>query len=299
MSAENGKTMFEEAAAERELEELRREIEESRARRRRANDAFDEFLKGFATGRAAPAPAEARPLARAGVRTGQELPRVPPPPAPPPQAELPAPPPAPTPQAALQAPPAPKADVPAPSERETSGLERLDDFATETPAITGSAPLVVPVTQVPAWRSPAARIGTVAAVGVAALAAIVFVSRGRTPAEPAAPAAEVRTPAREVPAPPPVQAAVPTSGNEAPPSAELTTIRRVWLRVIADGARVVEREVPADTKIPLRASSQIVIRAGDAGAVRVSVGGKDQGLLGPTGQAVTRTLTMPGQPKNR
>ena len=47
MSSENGKTVFEEAAAERELEELRLAIEESRARRRRANAAFDEFLKGF------------------------------------------------------------------------------------------------------------------------------------------------------------------------------------------------------------------------------------------------------------
>ena len=47
MSSENGKTVFEEAAAERELEELRLAIEETRARRRRANAAFDEFLKGF------------------------------------------------------------------------------------------------------------------------------------------------------------------------------------------------------------------------------------------------------------
>src|SRR5687767_6467030 len=47
MSSENGKTVFEEAAAERELEDLRLAIEETRARRRRANAAFDAFLKGF------------------------------------------------------------------------------------------------------------------------------------------------------------------------------------------------------------------------------------------------------------
>ena len=47
MSSEDGKTIFEEAAAERELEELRQAIEETRARRRRANAAFEEFLKGF------------------------------------------------------------------------------------------------------------------------------------------------------------------------------------------------------------------------------------------------------------
>jgi hypothetical protein len=38
--------------------------------------------------------------------------------------------------------------------------------------------------------------------------------------------------------------------------------------------------------------SQIVIRAGDAGAVRVSIAGKDQGAFGPAGQAATRTFTV-------
>src|SRR5688572_28618962 len=47
MSSENGKTVFEEAAAERQLEELRRGIEEWRRRRRSANDAFDAFVKRF------------------------------------------------------------------------------------------------------------------------------------------------------------------------------------------------------------------------------------------------------------
>ena len=63
MSSENGKTVFEEAAAERELEELRLAIEETRARRRRANTAFDEFLKGFdeRNRTAVPAPQPAGP----------------------------------------------------------------------------------------------------------------------------------------------------------------------------------------------------------------------------------------------
>ena len=66
MSSENGKTVFEEAAAERELEELRLAIEETRARRRRANAAFDEFLKGFDERNrvAVPAPQPAGPPPR-------------------------------------------------------------------------------------------------------------------------------------------------------------------------------------------------------------------------------------------
>ena len=76
-----------------------------------------------------------------------------------------------------------------------------------------------------------------------------------------------------------------------PPQAEVTTIRRVWMRVTVDGERVVEREVAEGTKIPLN-GSQIVIRAGDAGAVRVSIAGKDQGVFGPAGQVATRTFTV-------
>jgi hypothetical protein len=62
--------------------------------------------------------------------------------------------------------------------------------------------------------------------------------------------------------------------------------------VVADGERVVEREVAADTTIPINATSQVVIRAGDAGALKVSVGGKDQGPLGVTGQPATKTFTL-------
>jgi hypothetical protein len=44
--------------------------------------------------------------------------------------------------------------------------------------------------------------------------------------------------------------------------------------------------------MPLNATAQVVIRAGDAGAVRVAIGGKDQGPLGPAGQPATRTFAV-------
>ncbi len=77
MSSENGKTTFEEAAAERQLVELRRAIEETRARRRRANAAFDEFIKGFDERNRArgPAPQPAGPPPRAQeVRAAEPTP---------------------------------------------------------------------------------------------------------------------------------------------------------------------------------------------------------------------------------
>lgn len=114
---------------------------------------------------------------------------------------------------------------------------------------------------------------------------------GRTPSDspeatgaPATTAAPAEAPS---PAPPP-----------APPPADpfesvLTTSRPVWLRVMADGARVLNRELPAGARVPFKAERTIEIRAGDAGAVRLSIGGRDQGALGSDGAVVTRSFTVP------
>jgi hypothetical protein len=82
-----------------------------------------------------------------------------------------------------------------------------------------------------------------------------------------------------------------------PAATELATSRAVWVRVIADGARVVERELPANARVPLKANKTIVIRTGDAGAVRLSIGGQDQGALGRDGEVVTRTFSLPPRQK--
>ena len=77
-----------------------------------------------------------------------------------------------------------------------------------------------------------------------------------------------------------------------PPAAEVSTVRKVWVRVLVDGQKVIERELPAGARIPLTPTYQVVVRAGDAGAVRVSIAGKDQGAFGPTGQPATRRFTV-------
>jgi cytoskeleton protein RodZ len=63
--------------------------------------------------------------------------------------------------------------------------------------------------------------------------------------------------------------------------------------VLVDGERVLEREVPADTRVPLAAQKTILIRTGDAGAVRLSILGEDQGFLGREGEVLTRSFTVP------
>jgi hypothetical protein len=72
---------------------------------------------------------------------------------------------------------------------------------------------------------------------------------------------------------------------------ELTTTRPVWTRVTVDGSKVIERELPGGQQISIGADRVVAIRAGDAGAIRLVVDGKDLGVLGRDGQIGTRTLT--------
>ena len=76
------------------------------------------------------------------------------------------------------------------------------------------------------------------------------------------------------------------------------TLRPVWVRVLVDGERAVERELRGNERIPLRAQRTIAIRAGDAGALRVMIAGQDQGTLGRDGEVVSRTFTVqPARPQ--
>jgi hypothetical protein len=90
------------------------------------------------------------------------------------------------------------------------------------------------------------------------------------------------------------------TGVTTPPSTpvaltgELSAVRRVWVRVTADGQRMVERELAAGERVPLRADRSIVVRAGDAGAVRLTINGRDEGSVGKDGLIGTRTITAPG-----
>ena len=77
-----------------------------------------------------------------------------------------------------------------------------------------------------------------------------------------------------------------------PPAVEvgIETLRPVWLRVRVDGQTTLEQELPAGTKRTFGGDEAIVLRVGDAGALRLSVGGVDQGVVGQDGQVVTRVV---------
>jgi hypothetical protein len=45
--------------------------------------------------------------------------------------------------------------------------------------------------------------------------------------------------------------------------------------------------------VPLNAEKTIVIRTGDAGAVRLAIRGEERGVLGAEGEVVTRSFAVP------
>ena len=113
--------------------------------------------------------------------------------------------------------------------------------------------------------------------------------------------ASVEQPAPGVaPQPAPARSAAdpsrPASAQAAPAAtalqSEVVTTQRAWVRVIADGQRVVERELPANSRIPFDAQKTIQIRTGNAGAVRLTIRGVDKGALGRIGEVVTRSFSV-------
>jgi hypothetical protein len=70
----------------------------------------------------------------------------------------------------------------------------------------------------------------------------------------------------------------------------------VWVRIVVDGVKTTERELQAGERVPLPPGSAASIRAGNAGALQVTINGEDRGLLGAEGEVVTRTLRIPAPP---
>jgi hypothetical protein len=141
--------------------------------------------------------------------------------------------------------------------------------------------------------------GTALLVGGVLLAVLLW-NRGPAPDADPAPAdvpSAAAPAATPEPAPAPTAPEAPAATTTAAPvrasESAIVTERQVWMRVIVDGERVLEREVPAGTRIPLRAEKTIVIRTGDAGAVRLSIRGGTGTLLGREGEVVTRSFTVP------
>lgn len=251
---------FDEQAASEDLERTRQALEESRQRRKRAAEEFDAFLRSFAArGSTAAPPASAPPPARRLVREA--------------------------------APP-----LVLPSERDSSAGPEPPPVPSPLPSAAPETPFVVTVPGAGPKPRRKARLYNAIALAAGAVAIVAWLMRPQAPSRPGGePAAPAVAPAGQgapgtTSAPPAVApVSVPVRGL----NAELRTTRPVWVRVTVDGKPVLEQEIAPDQRLPFSADRTIAVRAGDAGAVRVSINGKDQGTLGPDGQVVTQSFSRP------
>ena len=171
-----------------------------------------------------------------------------------------------------------------------------DDGLTEQPLAESS------VSPVPRSRSPIVASGLVlVALGVAGW------FYWRQDAQPAAltgpDSPRTAAAARPTPAPPAVLAtpAETTAPAAAPPEVlpsriVLRTVRPVWMRIEVDGRNDVGHEYPEGAIAEFIPSREVVIRAGDAGAVLVSIGKEPPTVMGRGGQVITRRITVSEPP---
>jgi Domain of unknown function (DUF4115) len=178
---------------------------------------------------------------------------------------------------------------PPPQRRPDAPREEVPPVASTSPEDETATAIPPPPAAAPAQRarfkSPAVLAGALTVL--AAGGWVTWMVKARAPR----PAAAV-----PIPEPSPTPSAAPAATEPArqpgEPVSELTTTNPVWVRIIADGEKVVERELPANARIPLTARQTLVIRAGNAGVVRVTLAGRDQGVLGPEGTVITRTFNL-------
>jgi cytoskeletal protein RodZ len=140
----------------------------------------------------------------------------------------------------------------------------------------------------------------IAVLVLAVLLAIPAFNKWRSGVEPPQPAVAGTTgtvPAATAAVAP--AAAVPTATDQgavvpSPLVVSMTFERPCWLTASADGTRVVYKTMePGSTQV-LKASREIAIRVGDAGAVAWTVNGRAQAPLGGPGEVRNVVLTPPG-----
>ena len=277
---DSGEQPFDERAALEELEQVRKEIERYQAQRKTLEEEFDRFTASFK--KPIPVPAPSVPA-----------PRVPPPSVPPATVSRPSvpPPTAPPPAVLPTFDPAARDELPVRAQEEAPvaappAADPARIFRSRRLALRVSPPMIAGALLLLAGASYVLWVQTRPAVPPAATVAQAPKSAAAPQTKTtAAPQSKAGTAAPE-----------PNVGTAAPPARHesvVTTSRAVWVRIVADGAPVVERELPANTRLPFVAREKIVIRTGNAGAVRLTIGGIDKGALGDFGEVVTRRFDVP------
>ncbi|MBW4698030.1 MAG: DUF4115 domain-containing protein [Aphanocapsa lilacina HA4352-LM1] len=71
---------------------------------------------------------------------------------------------------------------------------------------------------------------------------------------------------------------------------QLAMTQASWVRVIADGRKAFEGELPVGAKRDWRAEKQFTVRAGNAGGVLITLNDRSLGQLGKSGEVVERVF---------
>lgn len=272
------RVQWDDRAALEELERVHGAIDEWRTRRKQAQAAFEEFVQGFRK------PAREREIGSASFNTtGPPVPDA----------------------AAGLAPAFDTSDAASPDSVIAAPLANTNAASAAQPPLASGEPAPVHAESLPSsnvdvpapWRmrpdqrrTPPAYLAAIAGGVAAIITAAVLVQSWR-----AAPTESSATRTDAAVAPPAAVSSQPVAPEG--PRTEIMALRRVWVRVTVDGTREVERELNANERIPLGAGRTIVIRAGNAGAIRLTINGEDRGTLGPEGEVMTRTVKTP--PSNR
>jgi len=169
----------------------------------------------------------------------------------------------------------------------------------------GALPRILPV--LPSWPVDTRKRVLVGVGSVAALMFGAFLYQNQPRAnEMPAPPAEVRA---AVPPPAPAQTPPAAAASAAPPPAEsapspapaparedglvltVTARRACWIGTTLDGGQRLERMLAPNETIMLRATSEAVLRVGDASALSVLINNQPTKPLGATGQVVTHRIS--------
>jgi uncharacterized protein DUF4115 len=267
---------FNESAVLEELERLRSAISQARTTREEKVAEFELFMRN------ARMAARKEAMRAAGIPVDDD-------PAPPPE------PPALVETPSIEEAAEPQPWVPAPMTKphqaRSAPLSRLDDLAEATAAFPDPPPR----------RRSLDRIIVAAGAGVLILALLIVsrigwdseqaALRSAQPASSSTPSnAAAQTPSAAPQAGGTPDSTLPAPDPSKPLQVELIAVRPVWMRVTVDDEVVVERLVPKDQRLRFSADRAIVIRAGDAGGIALSVDGQVAAPLGRDGQTVTRTL---------
>ena len=282
---------FDERAALDELERLAEKIQSTRRQRERAVAEFNAFVKTFKDEDHATRLAALQPVAR---NEATVPPRPPVAPIVPMASTIE--------RRATEPTPPPPAPTPTPAAPVTIAAD-TEPIAADTEPIAWTAPKSKSTSPDLAalLATPRGRIGLAAAgllVVLLLVSWLVSQSGNANPENEPAAAPAAQTPAVSTPAPasaPATASSTPTpvasTGVPRALTVELITSRPVWTRVIVDDRKVIERELPGSQTIQLGADRAIAIRAGDAGAIRLVVDGKDIGVMGRDGQIGSRAFT--------